>query len=91
MKVSLSICPKYSDRQCISRSNCKLLHFASLAGSVPYVSDWCSGDHGFDPNWVWQYSFMEIDPEILSHSPFLLFMKFLVKECTQVLVNHLEY
>ena len=40
--------------------------FASLSGSVWWPSDLWSGSRRFNPSWVRQYSFVEIDHEIFS-------------------------
>ena len=39
---------------------------AGLDGSLRCMSDLGSGGHRFDPHWVLQYSFVEIDDEIFS-------------------------
>ena len=72
-----------------------VLKFEGLHSSEECSSDWWSGRR-FDPYWVWQYSFAEIDHEIFFNSQSVLSAdlrscQFLAKECAQVLVYCLEY
>ena len=62
--------------------------------SVICMSDWWSRDHGSNPRWVWQHSFMETEHEHIVILSLLLVQvdsyQFLAKEWVQVLVNFLE-
>ena len=75
------------------------LVLASLGAWSDACLNWWSRGHRFSPCWVWQYSFMEIDHEIVSYVILSLLLiqerqlSILVKECAQiwqVLVNHLR-